>query len=116
MPLFYNKLVLRGNKVVKHHNFPELSGIIDTISDFFNPSTNEMLSKDQFCIKFSCNISLEKYIDIRYTIGVAIQKLGLPKHRIAPAPRPFQPFIIDIILSSKKGCGTYNRLLKKNYY
>ena len=66
-----------------------------------------------FCERYNCDISREKYIDIRYIITLSVQKLGIPTSRLIPANNPQKPFLIDIALSSNKGCSRYYQLLRK---
>ena len=112
-PFFYNNLVLRGNKVIREKDFPELTRIVGTLSDFYLPNTTTMLSRDEFCERYTCDVSVEKYIDIRYVISVSFLKLRIDNCRLVPIQRPYVPFLIDVILSSKRGCRPYNRILQK---
>ena len=107
---------MRGKRAVKEYDFPELVGVVDTLSDFYEPNTSNFLSHDQFCNKYMCNISQEKYIDVRYIIGTTIQKLGIDKNKLVPEQRPFKPFLIHIILASSKGCRTYTQLLQNKLF
>ena len=61
-PFFHNNLVLRNNKVLKVADFPELSEKVETLSDFYKPGTNTLLQWADFCDRFQCNISEEKFI------------------------------------------------------
>ena len=111
-PFFYNNLVIRGTKVIRAQDFPELYGKVNTLSDFYEINTNTFLSFEQFCEVHSCTLSKDKLIDIRYTITVALQKLGISKQRLNIVQKPFKPFLIDLILSSLKGCRKYYLLLQ----
>ena len=66
-----------------------------------------------FCERVGSNISEEKYIDIRYILTIAVQKLKISQNRLYAASKPLIPLLIDIALSVKKGCRTYYSLLRK---
>ena len=78
---WHNPLVKRA-KIIKYSDFPELKNKINTLADFFIPYTNTIMSYGHFCEKYSVQLSVEKYIDIRFTINLAIQKLKLPQNRV----------------------------------
>ena len=66
---------------------------------------------NDFCERYDCQISEVKYIDIRYTINLALQKLKLPQSRLNCAQYPQRPILIDIAMSTTKGCSAYYKLL-----
>ena len=111
-PFFHNNLILRNNKAVKESNYPELKGKISSISDFFIPETTQIMQWADFCERRACNISEQKYIDIRYVINLAIQKLKIPQARLLPACYPQKPLLIDLALLTNKGCRPYYLLLQ----
>jgi hypothetical protein len=102
-PFWFNPLVKRAN-IVKYNDFPEISTKINTLADFFIPNTNTMMEYNTFCERYNCQLSEEKFIDIRYTIKLAIQKLKLPNSRLNTAQYPQRPILIDIAMSTNKGC------------
>ena len=112
-PFFDNKLVMRNNRTVRHCDFPELPNKIILISDFFVPGTVQLLDRESFCALHNCNIDQFKYIDIRYIITLAIQKLRVPTHRLIPAHRPQYPLLISTALLTTKGCGRYYQILQR---
>jgi hypothetical protein len=99
--------------VIKYNHFPEISNKIETVADFFYPGTNNIMQYNDFCVRYNCVISVEKFIDIRYTINLALQKLKLPQSRLNCAQFPQRPILIDIAMSTRKGCSTYCKLLSK---
>ena len=107
---WYNPTIKRA-RVIKHIDFPELQDKIATLADFFIPGTNSFLSHNQFCERYSVQLNLEKFIDIRFAINLALQKLNLPQTRLNVVQLPQRPIIIDIALSSRKGCSCYSKLL-----
>ena len=109
-PLWYNPLIIRP-RIIKYGDFPEISNHVNTLADFFYPGTNEYMQLEDFQERFNCVISEEKYVDIRYTIRLALQKLNLPITRLNPAHYPLRPILIDIAMSTTKGCSYYNKLL-----
>ena len=72
-----------------------------------------MMEYNTFCERYNCQLSEEKFIDIRYTIKLAIQKLKLPNSRLNTAQYPQRPILIDIAMSTNKGCSAYCKLLAK---
>ena len=68
---------------------------------------------DAFKPNTGIDIGMEKYIDIRYIIKSALQKLRIPESRLAVIAYPLFPTLIDIALATKKGCGLYYRILNK---
>ena len=111
-PLWYNPLIKRNN-VIKYNDFPEIAHKIETVADFFYPSTNNIMQYNDFCARYNCVISEEKFIDIRYAITLAIQKLKFPHFKLNFAQSPQRPILIAIAMSTKKGCSPYCKLLSK---
>ena len=66
--------------------------------------------------RYSLEIEENKFIDIRYTINLALQKMRFPREKLSPAFYPLKPVLIDVALSTNKGCGKYYQCLttKKN--
>ena len=87
---WFNPFVKRAN-VIKYNDFPELANKIITLGDFFIPGTKTFMSYENFCHRYTCNISREKYIDIRFTINLASQKLKLPEIRLNMVHLPQRP-------------------------
>ena len=112
-PFLYNNLVLRNNKVINERVFPELTGIVSTLSDFYLPGTNQLMEWEEFKNYWNCNISREKFIDIRFILKLAIQKLKISSNKLLAANRPFRPFLIDLAMSTKKGCSLYYKWLRR---
>ena len=110
---WYNPYILRNNKVVTPANFPEIQNHVSTLSDFFQPCSNEIMERHEFCAKYSLDIDEIKYIDLRYIITLALQKMKFPREKLLPAVSPFKPILIDIALSANKGCSIYYKMLMK---
>jgi hypothetical protein len=72
------------------------------------------MEKNDFCTRFGLEIHENSFVELRYIITLALQKLRYPCEKITPAAQPFKPLLIDIALSSKKGCSVYYKLLMKN--
>ena len=113
---WYNPFIRRNNKVIRHNDFVELNNSISTLSDFFYPCSNEIMNKDDFCARHNVDISENKYIDLRYVITLALQKMRLPREKLLPVAYPFKPLLIDIALSTQKGCSIYYKLLMKKRF
>ena len=65
--------------------------------------------------KESVGVEIEeiKYIDIRYIIKLALQKLRLAESRLSKVFYPSMPTLINIALAIKKGCSAYYKILSK---
>ena len=74
------------------------------------------MSKNDFCNRYNLIVDDNKFVEIRYIITLALQKIGLPKHKLLPAEYPLKPLLIDVALSIKKGCSLYYKLLMKKKY
>ena len=113
---WYNPMIKRNNKIVKPADFREISGSVKTLADFFYPCTNKIMSYDDFKSRYNLEISEIKFIDIRYIVTLSLQKLRLPNAKLLPASYPSKPLLIDIALSTSKGCSNYHKCLtKKNH-
>ena len=112
-PFMYNNLILRNNKVIKERDFPEIIDKVSTMSDFYKPGTIQLLPWQEFCEKYTCNISQEKFIDIRYILNLSVQKLKISSNRLIPANKPLKPLLVDIALLCSKGCSSYYKILRK---
>ena len=111
---WHNSLVKRNNRVLTPANFPGISGLVSTISDFFRPCSNEIMNKNEFCNMYNVDVTEDDYIEIRFIINLAFQKLKLRSTRVLPAVKPFKPLLIDIALSAKRGCSLYYKLIRKS--
>ena len=110
---WHNPLVKRKNKPIKETDFPEIVGKIATLSDLLSPGSNVIMEWNEFCLRYQSNISHEKYIDIRYIFKLSLQKLNLPYTRLNCACYPQKPLLIDMALSTSKGCSMYYKILRK---
>ena len=110
---WHNDYIQRNNKVITFRDYPELVSNISTLSDFFYPHTNNIMSKNDFCNRYNLIVDDNKFVEIRYIITLALQKIGLPKHKLLPAEYPLKPLLIDVALSIEKGCSLYYKLLMK---
>ena len=111
---WYNHLIKRNNRVIAPNNFPVIASSVSTLSDFFYPCTNMLMERNDFCDKYNINVTEEDFIEIRYIINLAFQKLKLSPNRVIQAVQPFKPLLIDIALSTKKGCSFYYKLIRKS--
>ena len=69
------------------------------------------MTKDDFCERYGTNISVEKFIDLRYIITLALQKLKFPQDKLIGAMSPYKPLLIDIAQLTTKGCSSYYKIL-----
>ena len=63
---------------------------------------------------YNVDVTEDDYIEIRFIINLAFQKLKLRSTRVLPAVKPFKPLLIDIALSAKRGCSLYYKLIRKS--
>ena len=105
-PLFMNPLILR-NKPVRPKDFPELAEKIDLLADLFYPGTNNFMEFDDLCARFDVTLSLEKYIDLRFTVRNTFKKLRLENSKLLPVVYPQKLLLIDFATICKKGCNKY---------
>ena len=68
-----------------------------------------------FCTRYNTDISIEKYIDIRYTITNTLQKLKLPQSKINCAIFPQKPTLIDLVTYTTKGCSMFYKTLTRKF-
>ena len=110
---WYNPSIRRNNKVISYDVYPEIRTKVTYLADFFNTGSNTLMDYETFKIHHNVEISEMKYIDIRYVIKLALQKLNFPVMKLPFVFYPLAPILISIALSTKKGCGTYCKILSK---
>ena len=108
---WYNPNIKRNNKIIRFEDFPKLANKINVLADFYYPSTNKFMSLEDFQTRYNIDFDVLKFIDIRYFINLALQKLKFPSHKLICANYPLKPTLIDIALSTNKGCSAYSKLL-----
>ena len=99
-----NPLVKKNNRVITWRMFPEIAGAVTKLGDFFKPNSCDFLTLEEFNNKYTVDLSLEKFIDIRFTITRAFQFLGIKKDDIIEQCEPSQPLIVSIASMATKGC------------
>ena len=112
-PFWDNPNILQNNKAVKKLSFINISSKIKTISDFYEPETSRLFTKDQFENAHNLQINNDDFIELNYIIKSALRKLGLQDNHDICTFLPSQPLLIDILSLTKKGCSTYSKLLRK---
>ena len=108
---WYNPTIRRNNKIIKYEDYPEIKTKIIFVADFFKYGTNSLMDYETFKTHYDVEISQLKYIDIRYVIKLSLQKLNFPELKLPLVFYPLIPSLICIALSTKKGCGSYSRIL-----
>ena len=78
---WFNPLIRRNNKVIKYTDFPEIKTTIVSLANFYHQGTNTFMEYEAFKDHYNIEISEIKYIDIRFTINLALQKLNLTSPR-----------------------------------
>ena len=71
------------------------------------------MTYQDFCLKYNIDIAENKFIDIRYIINLALQKLWFPREKLLVMNNPIRPFLIDAAFTTKKGCGKYYKFITK---
>ena len=112
-PFWDNPAITRNNKPIKEATFPMLYPKIQFLSDFFKPGTNILFTKQELELRHDLTIGLELYIELRFIINSAFQRLGLNSGKIPILEYPQQPILINVATMCKKGCGTYYKMLNK---
>ena len=112
-PFWDNPNILQNNKAVKKLSFINISSRIKTISDFYEPGTSRLFTKDQFENAHNLQINNDDFLELNYIIKSALRKLGLQDNHDICTFLPSQPLLIDILSLTKKGCSTYSKLLRK---
>ena len=112
-PFWDNPAVTRNNKVVKENNFPGLFSKIHNMWDFFKVGTNSLCAKEDLEERFDLKIDENSYIEVKYIIKTALEKLGLALDKLPQVHLPLQPLLINIATLSVKGCSSYYNILRK---
>ena len=56
---------------------------------------------------------MEKFLDLRYSIKTALQKLKIYPNRIPEFFMPHRPLLIEIAMTPSEGCSFYSKILSK---
>ena len=112
-PFWDNPYISRNNRAIKRSSFPNIAMKIDTISDFYNPVTGQLFTKEQFEDRYGIEVDNNDYIEIKFIIKSAFINLGLRNENGILLTLPAQPLLIAILNMTKTGCGAYVRLLEK---
>ena len=111
-PIWDNKFLLRDGKTLKKPQYPLISSTVNTLSDFYHPSTTILKSRDEFEHSMNCVIDNETYRSLLEVIKATLRSLGLSESFAIATHHPFQPLLISIVLASRKGCRTYYKLMR----
>ena len=112
-PLWDNKLILRNGNPLRKTQYPLISSTINTISDFFHPNTSVLKTRDELEMSHNCILDMDTFQELLQTIKTSLRSLGLPDFYATVTNYPYQPLLIRIIRSSRKGCRTYYQLMRK---
>ena len=113
-PVWHNPMIRRNNKVLRPEDFPEISSKISTLSSFYYPGTNKFMELQDFRDKYCDNFCNLRFIDLRYCISLALQKMNFPTSKLIDVHYPMKPLLIDVALSTTKGCSKYYRILMRS--
>ena len=72
------------------------------------------MDKHDFCNKYNLQVDDNDYIEIRFIIKLALQKLKLPFHKVGKAIQPSIPLLIDIARGTSKGCSFYYKIIRNS--
>ena len=109
---WHNTYIRRNNKVLVPANFPTISDSVSVLSDFFYPCTNQIMARGDFCDRYRIDVDENDYIELKYIISLALQKLKLPAQKVMHAVSPYKPLLIDIAFATKKGCSFYYKIMR----
>ena len=112
-PLWDNPIISRNNKAMKTSAFPNLSHKMKTISDFYNPGSKTMFTKQEIENKYQIVLSEDCLLELHYIIRTTKRSLVIDESSSEPIFLPFQPLLINIANLAKKGCNLYCKFLKK---
>ena len=71
------------------------------------------MTYEDFCQKYNIDITENKFIDMRYIIKLALQKMRFPFNKLSPINYPVRPLLIEAVFSTKKGCGKYYKFITR---
>ena len=74
------------------------------------------MNYEDFKLRYNIELEEIKFIDIRYIINLALQKMKLPGEKLLPAEYPSIPLLIDVALSTSKGCSKYHQFASKKQH
>ena len=106
-PIWDNKLILQDGKTLKKEHYPLVSTTVKTVSDFYFPNTNIMKSRDELEDSLNCDIDNESFKELLNVIKSTLKSLGLAESFAIATYYPYQPLLVNIVLSSRKGCRTF---------
>ena len=112
-PLWDNPMIKRNNKPLKKNAHQLLSSKLSTISDFYQPCTSTMLTRNELENNFDTVVSEDTFIEFQYIIKTATRSLGIQENIGMATLQPFQPLLISLVNSVKKGCNFYYRCIRK---
>ena len=112
-PFWDNNIVKRANRTIKSNTYPEISNVINKLSDFFKPGSYTFFTLDEFNDKYNVRLGIDKFIDIRYIVNSTLQRLRIRAEDLITQYEPTQPLLINIISLTKKGCSAYYKMLTK---
>ena len=111
-PIWDNKLILQDGKTLKKEHYPLVSTTVKTVSDFYFPNTNIMKSRDELEDSLYCVIDNEYFKELLNVIKSTLKSLGLAESFAIATYYPYQPLLVNIVLSSRKGCRTFYQLMR----
>ena len=112
-PLWDNPMVSRNSKCLSTSSFPELLNRTYIFGDFFHSVTGDILKKAELEQKFDLVLMNETYLELKYILMNTLRQIGMVERCQILCPRPYQPLLISILNSVKKGCSLYYRCLRK---
>ena len=112
-PLWDNPMIKRNNKPLKGNAFPILSSKLSTISNLYKPCTSTMLTRIELENSFDIAVNEETFIEFQYIIKTAIRSIGVQENFGIATFQPFQPLLISLVNSVKKGCNLYYKYIRK---
>ena len=105
-------MILRNNRAIKKTVFQNVAKKINTISDFYHPGSNVLLTKIQFENRYSLILSQNDYVELNHIIKLTLRSTGVHDNLIKNF-LPSQPLLISIANSTKTGCHSYCKFLRR---
>ena len=111
--LWDNPAITRNRKPLKSENFSAISSKIKLVTDIIKPGTICFESKDELEERFDISLDENFYVELKFIVKTAVEELGSRLDKLPILQYPFQPFLVNLALSTKSGCSRYYQLLRK---
>ena len=97
-PLWENSMILRNNKPLKATNFQGFNDKVNMVGDLYQPESGEFLTREELERMYQVELSVEKFMELKYIINSTIRSLGIKENSVLTCPRPCQPLLMKIFV------------------